>query len=72
MYGTFSIQDWGQPNPRQADVDRTRDAAARAMQAKATNPGSVTMDDVSLVRPTSGLPATGMPSTDLPGQSATA
>lgn len=53
MNGDFSIEDWGQPNPRQAEVDRTRDAAARSMKARTTHVGSVTMDDVSLVRPPS-------------------
>lgn len=71
MYGTFSIEDWGQPNPRQADVDRTRDAAARAMQAKGAHSASVTVDDVSLVRTTS-RPAGSGPATGNPGQSATA
>lgn len=61
MYGTFSIEDWGQPNPRQADVDRTRDAAARAMKAKGALPGSVTIDDVSLVRPSASIPAATTP-----------
>ena len=66
MYGTFSIEDWGQPNPRQADVDRTRDAAARAMQAKGSQPGNVTMDDVSLVRPSAPVPAPIVPAANQP------
>jgi len=66
MYGTFSIEDWGQPNPRQADVDRTRDAAARAMKAKGAQPGNATTDDVSLVRPSKGVPAPSVSPMDQP------
>jgi len=64
MYGTFSIEDWGQTNPRQAEVDRTRDAAARSMKARTTHPGNVTLDDVSLVRPSTRGPATAPPAAD--------
>lgn len=46
MQGNF-IEDRGQPNPRQAEVDRLRDAAARSMSARSSRP-AVVLDDVSI------------------------
>ncbi|MDB4880917.1 MAG: hypothetical protein JWL60_2363 [Gemmatimonadetes bacterium] len=53
----FSIEDRGQVNPRQAEVDRTRDAAARSLKAKAGSAPTVTTDDVS-IRPADTTPST--------------